>query len=653
MERKIKIYCSILLFFTLLFTDSLRTQAEEDSNLEKNEIEQVEEENIGKSTVNSEKTKTVKESSVEESTYNEENIEINEEDTKNDKVTETTPSEKENNINTKTTENELSEKNKTSDAETSRQPNEESFTQEDEQKSTSLKQTETKKENNILEEVEKANVVSEDVNENNRSRSTQETTAGTTQENNTQPRQGVLDVTLLSDSSLDASYSEDDSQIVLTYEGSGALDLSLLSDTYITFRLPSEIMNVISKEDLSASYNVPAVSIIIPIIRNRGTFDQDEINIEGNQVYMNFTSLLSLNLLSTENYEFTLTIDLEELPPTETGRYSFKAEATDQLVNLSILSEENIATATLGAPQVPNAPVIDLPVYTTDTQVTGTGEPNTSINLQIGNKEYTSQVDSAGNFSVDILAQVEGTEIQARIVDEQGYESNPTSAVVTLPPDTTPPDAPLVDPVFSNDTVINGEGEPNTAITLTANSTEYEGIVDGNGNYSVAIPEQEPGTIISAVLTDEAGNVSELTEVTVIEATVSFYNVPESLSFKSTEIGSDIVQIPREVPKWNLEVIDTRGPGSNFSVLAEAEHPLSTVNGNHTLPNSLVYVDGNGNQMSLSNGPVEVYSGQTGEDPITNIQWNENQGPLIEVDTDQVYAQSYDTAVTWTLVDAP
>jgi len=629
--RKNKIAVSVFLLITLFLTISFPVQSEENSNLEKDRTEERDEENITDEVENSSTTET-NSPEVKKKPDNE-------------------PSE-----NKSSEESQVPKENKKENTEKSEDLNENPPVQENGQNPDSLEDSLQTDDIDTSEEDENLNSDSEVKNENSTNESTQETTE-TMQENNAQPRQGLIDATLLSDSSLDTSYSEDNSQIILSYEASGALDLSLLSNTYITFRLPSEIIDVITVENLSASYSVPLLAILGIVIPSTGEFDRDEeINIEGNQVYMNFTNLLSLNLLSTADYEFTLTIDLDERlwPPTETGEYSFMAEATDQLINLSLLAEENIATATLAAPQIPDAPVIEEPIYTTDTQVTGTGEPNTTINLQIGNEEYTDQVDGAGNFSVDIPKQVEGTEIQGSIVDGQGYESNVTTVGVTIPPDTTPPEPPDVDYVFSNDTIVNGRGEPGATVTLEADGSVIgEGVVVDSGNFSVNIPEQEPGTVISATLTDQAGNVSEPTEITVIEATVSFNQVPEDLPFKTTEIGSSIERIPRENSNWSLEVIDTRGEGSPFQLTAEANQPLTTVDGNHQLPDALVYVNEDGISQSLTNGAVEVYNGQTGEEPITSISWDDNQGPLIEMNTNDAYAETYQTDITWTLVDAP
>ena len=58
---------------------------------------------------------------------------------------------------------------------------------------------------------------------------------------------------------------------------------------------------------------------------------------------------ISLNLLSSSIYRFTLEITMDHLPfPTsEAGQFTFYGEATKQLIDLSILSDTTPAKATI------------------------------------------------------------------------------------------------------------------------------------------------------------------------------------------------------------------------------------------------------------------------------------------------------------------
>ena len=66
--------------------------------------------------------------------------------------------------------------------------------------------------------------------------------------------------------------------------------------------------------------------------------------------------------------------------------------------------------------------------------------------------------------------------------------------------------------------------------------------------------------------------------------------------------------------------------------MAEAKEPLTSVeNPIHTLPNALIYIDDHKNEYSLTNGPVEVYKGETGSKSIIPVHWLENTGLFIFV----------------------
>lgn len=536
-----------------------------------------------------------------------------------------------------------------SEAETEEQPAEE--TVEKEESENEIEELPSEEEVPSEEPTEDQSIEAEDREASDSTEENQETEQSQgEQQTRMQPMQnpGLADIRLLTNTTLNPVHESVDGggRITLNYRGGSLLNLQLLSNEYAIFYLPTEIINVISNENLSGSYNTPG---LLGVIRNRGNFDGDEIIIDGNQVYMEISNLVTLSLGSY--YEFTLVIELDELPPTETGEYVFYSEATKQLVDLALISG-NPARATLAAPQIPGAPIINEPIYTTDTTVTGTGEPNSTILLQIDGQEYEGAVDAAGNFSVAIPSQEAGTIVEGTIINEAGHASDAVSVTVEEPPDTTPPEPPDIDDVYSNDTVVTGRGEPDAFVELTIGGETYESTVNAEGDFSVDIPIQEPDTTISAVLIDDAGNISNSTEVSVIEATIAFHQVPDTLAFEETVIASGSMRIPRTDPDWSLEVIDTRGTGSPFSITADAT-PLTLAGGNHTLSDALVYIDSTSNSQSLNDGPIEVYTDQTGEDPISSVSWPNDEGPYIEVNPANARAGSYEATITWNIIDAP
>lgn len=221
--------------------------------------------------------------------------------------------------------------------------------------------------------------------------------------------------------------------------------------------------------------------------------------------------------------------------------------------------------------------------------------------------------------------------------------------VTTLP---TPPEAPVInEPIYNNHTIVEGTGLPGINVELTIGEQSINGVVDENGRFQIAIEEQIPRTVISAVLINELGMRSPPDTVIVQEATISFYHVPEYILFEPTELKPGFQQIPIEFSDGVLSVVDTRGRGSPINILAQAE-PLFNRKYNHTLSNVIKYRDERGVIHDLSE-TQEIYSGTTGEDQITEIRWDENQGPFIEVDPSNAYEGTYNSTITWTLVDGP
>jgi len=86
--------------------------------------------------------------------------------------------------------------------------------------------------------------------------------------------------------------------------------------------------------------------------------------------------------------------------------------------------------------------------------------------------------------------------------------------------DTTAPDAPVVNSVDDNDTVVTGTAEPNSTVKVKHAGTELgSAAADANGMFTVTIPVQAIGTVLDVTATDQAANESLPTQVTVIDGT--------------------------------------------------------------------------------------------------------------------------------------
>ncbi|MBC2727213.1 MAG: Ig-like domain-containing protein, partial [Desulfosporosinus sp.] len=95
--------------------------------------------------------------------------------------------------------------------------------------------------------------------------------------------------------------------------------------------------------------------------------------------------------------------------------------------------------------------------------------------------------------------------------------------------------APVVQPVFYTDSVVNGTAKPYTRIIVKKGSAEIgNGFVGGDGTFAVGISAQAVGTVLTVIATDTLGNISPETTVTVGEQNIPVEGV--SLSKASTTI---------------------------------------------------------------------------------------------------------------------
>ncbi|MBC1521758.1 autolysin modifier protein [Listeria aquatica] len=78
--------------------------------------------------------------------------------------------------------------------------------------------------------------------------------------------------------------------------------------------------------------------------------------------------------------------------------------------------------------------------------------------------------------------------------------------------DVTPPAAPTINPIYTDANLATGKAEPNSTVILTTEDGEsVKGSVDADGNYSVQLPRQIMGHIVTVANQDIAGNISDST----------------------------------------------------------------------------------------------------------------------------------------------
>ncbi|MBC1943327.1 hypothetical protein HCJ32_00005, partial [Listeria booriae] len=198
--------------------------------------------------------------------------------------------------------------------------------------------------------------------------------------------------------------------------------------------------------------------------------------------------------------DYTATVD-------QSGNYSVtiskQAVGTEIKAKQTVNSKTSDSVSTTVTQGTVAAPTIGA-VTTDDTTVKGTGIKGATVTVTVGGQNYTATVDQSGNYSVTIPKQAFGTEIKAKQTLNSQTSSDVTTTVTqgTVAP-------PTINPVTTDDQVVKGTGINGATVTVMIGSQEYTATVTNN-EYSVAIPKQSSGTIISAkqTLNSKTSNIA-------------------------------------------------------------------------------------------------------------------------------------------------
>ncbi|MEN7527081.1 Ig-like domain-containing protein [Cupriavidus sp. DL-D2] len=196
--------------------------------------------------------------------------------------------------------------------------------------------------------------------------------------------------------------------------------------------------------------------------------------------------------------------------------YTLTAIATDAAGNSSDASASFTFTIDTAPPAAPDILPSD------GTSLTGTAEPGSLVNIDIGNNgsiDATVGTDASGNWSYMPASPLgDGVVVSVTATDSAGNTGAADSTTVDIDlNDVTPPAVPTVN--ASNGTVLTGTAEAGSTVNLD---------LDGNGTPDTAVtataggvwtytpPTRLPdGTTVNVSATDSAGNTSGNATVTI------------------------------------------------------------------------------------------------------------------------------------------
>lgn len=135
---------------------------------------------------------------------------------------------------------------------------------------------------------------------------------------------------------------------------------------------------------------------------------------------------------------------------------------------------------------------------------------------------------------------------------------------------------------------------------------------------------------------------------------LEFQHVPSTITFETMPIPSLPQYVNRKDDQFSISIRDTRGYDAPWRLDAKLTKPLTlTSNQSETIEDAIKFKIDNYTEVTLTEQAQTIFSGRTKENPITQLTWNREQGPLMYIDPCELKVGDYQTEIIWTLVDAP
>ncbi|WP_186725765.1 Ig-like domain-containing protein [Rummeliibacillus sp. SL167] len=183
------------------------------------------------------------------------------------------------------------------------------------------------------------------------------------------------------------------------------------------------------------------------------------------------------------------------------------------------------------APEKPTAAT----VADNATTITGKTEPYATITVKNGSKIIgTAQSNFTGKYSVKIKQQKAGTPLQIVATDLGKNNSGSITAKVV---DKTAPKISKIGQVSDRTTKITGTAEAKAKVYVIKNNKVIKtGTASTKGAFSLAIPKQKAGTVLTVYVQDSAKNKSKIVKIKVVDKTAPKAPKVHKVTKKSTRI---------------------------------------------------------------------------------------------------------------------
>ncbi len=227
--------------------------------------------------------------------------------------------------------------------------------------------------------------------------------------------------------------------------------------------------------------------------------------------------------------------------------------------------------------------------------ISGTGEPGSTVEVDIGGVTGTTTVGDDGTWSVDFPTDdlpddgVYETTVDVVAPDGTTYDDldGPTIDIDTEPPTVVITEGTQsVNDIVNGDeqesgTIISGTGEPGATVTLEIEGNSHTTTVDGDGNWTLTFtPDEirtgEYETDIKITTTDPHGNSTVTQDVLEVDTETSVA-VNSGLSG-----GDDIVNAAEAAAAAGIAITGTAEAGATVEVVVEGVTRTTTADSNGT-----------------------------------------------------------------------
>ncbi|MBC1813790.1 hypothetical protein HCA60_14910 [Listeria booriae] len=227
-----------------------------------------------------------------------------------------------------------------------------------------------------------------------------------------------------------------------------------------------------------------------------------------------------------------------------------------------------------------NAPTI-APFTTADTQLIVTGEAGARISVKLPDGSDMNKTAGAdGKATFNIGKQDLGTVIEATQTGSNGKTSASASVTVTQGAIA----APAINAVTTDSTSVTGTGIAGASVKVKANNIDYTGTVKTDGTYSVTIPKQAFGTIITATQTKD-GITSTTATKSVAQGNVAAPTINALTTDDTTVTGTGIAGASVKVKANNIDYTGTVKADGTYSITIPKQAANAVVTATQTLNN--------------------------------------------------------------------